>query len=98
MRQERRENSGVWLKERGIGFRTLNNDVKSEGRKVILIEKRQYLHVKQLFFFFRLGMIQVCRLNNPNLSIFPASIKYTCHSLIVGGVYFPAAYTLGLAT
>lgn len=51
MRQERRENSGVWLRERGIGFRTLNNDVKSEGRKVILIEKRQYLHVKQLFFF-----------------------------------------------
>ena len=47
---KRRENSGVWLRERRMGFRTLNNDVKSEGRKVILIKKFQNLHVKQNFF------------------------------------------------
>lgn len=52
---KRRENSGVWLRERGMGFRTLHNDVKSEGRKVILIKKPQNLHVKQLFFFFQIG-------------------------------------------
>lgn len=48
---KRGENSGVWLRERGMGFRTFNNDVKSEGRKVILIKKLQNLHVKQHFFW-----------------------------------------------
>ena len=87
---KRGENSGIWLRERGMGFRTLNNDVKSEGRKVILIKKLQNLHVKQ-HFFLDWRVIHVCRLDSPSLSIFPASIKYTCHSLVVGGVCFPAA-------
>ena len=31
---KRRENSGLWPREKWKGFRTLNNNVKSEGRKI----------------------------------------------------------------
>lgn len=91
---KRGENSGIWLRERGMGFRTLNNDVKSEGRKVILIKKLQNLHVKQNFFW--IGDDSGLYAGQPQSLNFPSIYKIHLPQPNCGWSVFPCCLDSGL--